>query len=619
MSIKIDDAAPDGFLVKLFNGGDEIAAKDHVRSKCGMPAWQPSNGKLNGHANRRSADDEIEEALAGTLAEPAPRALSPPIRVAPTPRQLVANYDYRDIGGTLIYQVQRWRPKAFTQRRPNGNHDWVTQKVFEGISRIPYRWPELATETATYPDAPIFVTEGEKDCDNVRALGLFATCAAGSVWTVEIANALKGCNVIVLSDHDQPGREKAVKAGTALHGFAKSIRIASFSDLPEKGDVSDWIALDPEKRNAPVFDPKVETPEPVTEPLPFVDLSSWRVNEGVPPREWGVRDLFPRRSPALLSGEGATGKTLLLLQLGVAHVLGRDWLGTLPEPGPFLYFGAEDETDEIHRRLADILKHYEADFPDLQGNIHLLTFAGEDAVLGHADRSGLVQPTALFERLMKAAIEIKPVLIGIDTSADVFAGNENDRAQVRQFVGMLRKMAMQANAYIIINSHPSLTGINSGSGLSGSTGWHNSVRARAYLTTVKTDKDDEPDPNLRKLEFKKNNYGPVARSIDLRWKNGVYVPVGRVGSVEKMAKEHTADRFFVALLDRFNSQGRNVSEKAASKNYAPTMFSKEDEAKKYGLRKADLEGAMRRLFEASQIAVEPYGSPCRGTTRLVTT
>jgi hypothetical protein len=49
------------------------------------------------------------------------------------------------------------------------------------------------------------------------------------------------------------------------------------------------------------------------------------------------------------------------------------------------------------------------------------------------------------------------------------------------------------------------------------------------------------------------------------------------------------------------------------------MFSKEDEAKKYGLRKADLEGAMRRLFEASQIIVVPYGSPCRGTTRLVTT
>jgi RecA-family ATPase len=361
-----------------------------------------------------------------------------------------------------------------------------------------------------------------------------------------------------------------------------------------------------------------DKPSPVLGPLPFVDMSGWRVNEGVPEQVWGVRDLFPRRNVGLLSGEGAAGKTLLLLQLGVAHGLGRDWLGTLPEWGAFLYFGAEDDADEIHRRLADILKHYGADFPDLQGNIHLLTFAGEDAVLGHADRTGLVQPTPLFQRLMKAAIEIKPVLIGIDTSADVFAGNENDRSQVRQFVGMLRKLAMQANAYIIVNSHPSLTGINSGSGLSGSTGWHNSVRARAYLTTVKTDNDDEPDPTLRRLEFKKNNYGPIARSIDLRWERGVYVPIGGIGSVDKMAKEHTADRLFTALLDRFNDQGRNVSEKPASKNYAPTVFGKEPEAKKYGLRKTDFEEAMRRLFAASQIAVEPYGPPCRGTTRLVT-
>jgi RecA-family ATPase len=348
-------------------------------------------------------------------------------------------------------------------------------------------------------------------------------------------------------------------------------------------------------------------------------MSAWRVGDAVPPREWGLRDLFPRRNVALLSGEGAAGKTLLLLQLGVAHALGRDWIGTLPEPGPFLYFGAEDETDEIHRRLADILKHYGADFPDLKGNLHLLTFAGEDAVLGHADHTGLVKPTPLFERLMKAAIEIKPVLIGIDTSADVFAGSENDRAQVRQFVGLLRKMSIAANAYIVVNSHPSLTGINSGSGLSGSTGWHNSVRARAYLTTIKTDKGEEPDPDLRTLEFKKNNYGPIAKSIALRWERGVYVPVAGIGPLDRLVAEQRAERLFLALLGRFNRQGRNVSDKPAARNYASTAFAKEAEAKKDCIRKVDLENAMRRLFEAEKIAIVPYGPPSRGTTRLEAT
>ncbi len=44
MSIKLSDDAPDGFLVKLFNEGDPIAAKDYIRSKLGMRAvaaqWQ---------------------------------------------------------------------------------------------------------------------------------------------------------------------------------------------------------------------------------------------------------------------------------------------------------------------------------------------------------------------------------------------------------------------------------------------------------------------------------------------------------------------------------------------------------------------------------------------------
>ena len=169
------------------------------------------------------------------------------------------------------------------------------------------------------------------------------------------------------------GAAKAAKAGRALHGVAASVRLLLLPDLPAGGDISDYLDAGNSKEqleqlclSAPLFDRRPKHPRRSSKPLPFVDMSAWRVNEGVPPREWGLRDLFPLRNVALLSGEGAAGKTLLLLQLGVAHALGRDWIGTLPEPGPFLYFGAEDEADEIHRRLADILKHYGADFPDLR-------------------------------------------------------------------------------------------------------------------------------------------------------------------------------------------------------------------------------------------------------------
>jgi hypothetical protein len=199
------------------------------------------------------------------------------------------------------------------------------------------------------------------------------------------------------------------------------------------------------------------------------------------------------------------------MQLGAAHMLVKDWLQALPEPGPFLYLNAEDEEDELHRRFADVAAHYGASVGDLHGHLHLLALAGKDAVLGRPDRiSGLIRPTPLLSKLTEAARDIRPKLIGLDTSADIFAGNENDRSQVRQFIGLLRGLAIAADAAVIIATHPSLTGIKERTGLSGNTAWHNSVRARAYMRPLKTNDDSEPDKSLRVVEFMKSNYGPLS-------------------------------------------------------------------------------------------------------------
>jgi RecA-family ATPase len=110
-------------------------------------------------------------------------------------------------------------------------------------------------------------------------------------------------------------------------------------------------------------------------------------------------------------------------------------------------------------------------------------------------------------------------------------------AQVRQFIGLLRGLAIAADAAVIVCAHPSLTGINSGSGLSGSTAWHNSVRARAYLRHIKTDDGIELDETLRQLEFMKSNYGPIAATTTLRWKDHVFVLEPKPGSLEKLASD----------------------------------------------------------------------------------
>jgi RecA-family ATPase len=347
-------------------------------------------------------------------------------------------------------------------------------------------------------------------------------------------------------------------------------------------------------------------------PLPFIDMATWD-NEPPPDREWAVHNRIPLRQPTLLSGEGGVGKTILLLQLCAATVLARDWIGMLPEPGPAIYLGAEDEADELQRRLTDIVRHYGVPFSGVR-DLHMISLAGQDATLGAPDRGGVIHPTPLFKRLREAACDIRPKVIGLDTSSDIFSGNENDRNQVGTFIGILRALAMDANAAVIVNSHPSLAGISSGSGLSGTTGWHNKVRSRAYFKSAATDGGDEAVSELRELQFLKNNYGPKGERILLRWKNGVFVPEPRIGSLDQQLADQRIDDVFLTLLGRFNQAGRNVSDKTGT-TYAPKTFSLEQEAR--GLSSKALDAAMRRLFQSNKIHVQTDGPQSRQRTRLV--
>jgi RecA-family ATPase len=351
--------------------------------------------------------------------------------------------------------------------------------------------------------------------------------------------------------------------------------------------------------------------------LSFIDIAKWQ-DTPAPEREWTIQGRIPLSSVTLCAGEGGVGKTLLMLHCGAAIALGRDWLGALPEPGPVLGAFCEDDADELHRRLDRIVDHYGETHTELSKNFHALSLVGQDAVVAAPNNKGIIQPTALFNQFREAACDIKPRLIIVDNSADVFAGNENDRAQVRQFVTLLRGIAVDAGAGLVLTSHPSISGINSGSGTSGSTGWHNSARARMYFKRATTERDEEPDPLLRVLQTMKSNYSSSeGETINLRWKDGLFLPVAGTNNLEKLAAEKRADDLFLVLLDRFNEQGRNTCDKPSAQTFAPTLFAKESEAKELKVKKTDFDGAMRRLFAAKKIRNLPYGPPSRGTVKLV--
>jgi RecA-family ATPase len=341
-------------------------------------------------------------------------------------------------------------------------------------------------------------------------------------------------------------------------------------------------------------------------PLAFINPADWH-NVPVPDREWWLEGLVPMGQVTILNGDGGVGKSLLGEQLAAAGAMQCETLGLRPMPGRTMYIGAEDDADEFHRRLADIVEVHQRQLSDLT-DFRLLPLADRDALLSVPERDGTMKPTALWTQIAEESRAFSPKLIVLDTSADLFGGDEVKRAQVRQFIAMLRKLAIEIRCAILLLSHPSLTGMQSGTGSSGSTAWNNSARSRLYLTRAKDDDD------LRILTTVKSNYGKVGSEIHMRWQNGAFVLDDGKPSREAGILNRRADEVFVDVLSKLNRQGQRLSPNPSA-THAPKIIAAHPDAK--GVSKKSLAEAMQRLLDAGTIRIVEEGPPSRRYRRLL--
>jgi RecA-family ATPase len=240
-------------------------------------------------------------------------------------------------------------------------------------------------------------------------------------------------------------------------------------------------------------------------------------------------------------------------------------------------------------------------------DLHGVSRAGDDALLGTFNKAAqTINPTELCAKLETRLQELGAIACFIDTSADVFGGDEISRTQVRQFVGLLRGIAIRQHLSVVLLAHPSLSGMASGSGTSGSTAWNNSVRSRLYLEA------DDKDPDARILKFMKSNYGPKEKPMRLRWQNGLFVPDDGVKANE--AAQANAEIIFLNLLDAYTAEGRNVGSSTAS-TYAPKVFDADRRSR--GIGSDALRDAMNALFEKGEIINEEFGPPSHRRKRII--
>ncbi len=130
--------------------------------------------------------------------------------------------------GSLPPTITRMQPANCSS---DGHGGWIWKKG----PQVLYHLPEVL-------EAPIvFVVEGERDVETLREWGFVATTNAGGAkapWLPQFTEALRGREVILIPDADEPGRRRVLAIARALIGKAAKIIVL---ELEGAKDVSEWF------------------------------------------------------------------------------------------------------------------------------------------------------------------------------------------------------------------------------------------------------------------------------------------------------------------------------------------------------------------------------------------
>ena len=360
----------------------------------------------------------------------------------PQDSDIVATYDYHDADGRLVYQVVRKVPKTFRQRRPDGNGGWIWN--MDGVQRVPYRLPELL---AAASHVPVFVCEGEKDADALRERLLTATTNPGGAgkWQSRYGEYFRGRHVVVLPDNDEAGETHALDVQEKLRGFARSVHILRLPNLPEKGDVCDWLAVG---GTAEDLERLASQPRADPEPIEASNTERGRAFGRLTVLSVADIDTAGRRdyllkgiiSPAEISlwvGPPKCGKSFLMLHIGYLLSRGRTVFGRRVKRAVVLYVAAEGEAGIANRIRA---------LRDRYGPSDKFHFIAQPADLLHE--------AGHKADLKRAAQAVGATLIVLDTLSRLLkGGDENSPVDMGTFVANVDEIRHETKAHIAIVHH----------------------------------------------------------------------------------------------------------------------------------------------------------------------
>lgn len=548
MSILVDPDAPDGFLVKSHSSKNtDIECKDYVRAKLGLPEWKPEKKSVTPHARPK----------------------------------IVCHYVYHDADGEPYLRVTRMSDKSFRQSHWDID-GWASGKP-KG-DPVPYRLQEIISR----PDEPIWLVEGEKDADNLAALGLLATTAPGGggnfPLTPEFGRWFDGRSVIAIMDNDATGlrwRERVTQA------IADVVHISM--PAPSK-DVSDWLSAGgtvddlwelsrnpPAEDYSPIQSGDADSPSALIIPTPF----QWIDPSAIPPREWLYGDHLIRKFVSLTVSPGGLGKSSLALVEALAMTSGRELLHDAihePEPLRVWYWNGEDPQEETRRRVVAAAKHYGLK-PD-EFAPRLFTDSGRDqpVILGEVGRDGIVINEDLFQHIEQTMIANRIDVFMADPFVSAHRMGENDNNAIDAIVKRLGTLADRTNAAVEIVHHvrkPStadaVTDVNDARGASALIGGVRSARVLNVMSVeMARDANIPDDLRLRHFSVSNGKANMTAKSAEASWRFLESV------CLENQTETRKADNVGVVTYYKLPESVRDMADLSNAENAMRLILSTDD-------------------------------------------
>lgn len=422
----------------------------------GAVKWMRDRG-YDVEDNRPPAPAPRQQSGSTARLDPAGNWLPPAV---PDHGALTKTYDYRNADGALLYQVCRFdwtdpanpkgHSKTFLQRMPDDRKagGWA-YKVKDRITPVPYRLPELLDDAGA--GYPIYIVEGEKKVDMLRALGVPATCNHGGAgkWPDELVPYFMGADLVLLADNDEAGRKHIDMVGRKLEGTARRIRVLDLPGLPEKGGIDDWL---PAGGTAEKLYDLLDTAARPFTAQPFTSrfgAVTWdQIDAPGKTYEQLVKGLLTCNELSMLLGESQSGKSFVAIDLAMAIARGVDFFGRRVLRGGVIYQAGESATGVRRKRLPAYRRHYDVagdrvPFVLLQEPLDLYT--SEDAT------DAFIEECRYWAKTFG---DLPLRLIVIDTFNKATPGaNENDGKDMGAVLARCDRIRRETGAHVMLVHH----------------------------------------------------------------------------------------------------------------------------------------------------------------------